>query len=146
MKIKKYALGILCVLGVMGICACSANSVQYDNYHKEVNTLYDKIVTTGAIIDNIDTDSDKCEEELYASLDELKDAFDEFAKVDTPKEFTDCKILAENASTYITNSEKCFKQAFDDGFNEDMFNTGVSNYNEVIKCVNTMGEILQNKK
>ncbi len=145
MKIKKYALCILCVFGVLSLCACSAKSAKYDNYHKEVNKLYDKIVTTGAIIDNIDTDSDKYEEELYTSLNELKDAFDEFAKVDTPKEFADCKTLAENASTYISNSEKCFKQAFDSEFNEDMFNTGVNNYNEVIKCVNTMGEILQNK-
>lgn len=146
MKIKKYALSILCILGVIGLCACSAKNDKYDKYHMEVNNLYDKIVTTGAIIDNIDTESDKYQEELFTSMDELKDAFDDFAKIEPPKEFTDCKTLAENASTYITNSEKCFKQAFEDPFNEDMFNTGVNNYNEVIKCVNTMGEVLQHKK
>ena len=145
MRIKKYAIGFLCALGVIGLCACSPKVDKYNAYHEEVNKLYEKIVTTGAIIGNIDVNCDNYTEELYESLDGLKQAFDDFSEIEPPKEFADCQKLSKSASTYITNSEKCFHMAFDNEYNEEMFNTGVSNYNEVIKCVNYMGEVLQKK-
>jgi len=145
MRIKKYALGIFVTLGIMCICACTSKTNKYDEYHKEVNKLYEKIVTAGAIIDTIDTNSDNYKQELYDSLDDLQDAFDEFAKVDPPKEFKDCKMLSEKASSYIANSSKCFHLALDEKYNEEMFNAGVSNYNEAIKCINYMGDVLQKK-
>ena len=127
------------------MCACTSKTNKYDEYHKEVNKLYEQIVTTGAIIDTIDTNSDNYEQELYDSLDDLKVAFDEFAKVEPPKEFKDCKMLSEKATTYIANSSTCFHLALDEKYNEDMFNAGVSNYNEAIKCINYMGDVLQKK-
>ena len=145
MRIKKYALGLFVTLGILCMCACTSKTNKYDEYHKEVNKLYEQIVTTGAIIDTIDTNSDNYEQELYDSLDDLKVAFDEFAKVEPPKEFKDCKMLSEKASTYIANSSTCFHLALDEKYNEDMFNAGVSNYNEAIKCINYMGDVLQKK-
>ena len=145
MRIKKYALGFFVTLGIMCICACTSKTNKYDEYHKEVNKLYEKIVTAGAIIDTIDTNKEGYEQELYDSLDDLQDAFDEFAKVDPPKEFKDCKMLSEKASSYIANSSKCFHLALDEKYNEEMFNAGVSNYNEAIKCINYMGDVLQKK-
>ena len=145
MRIKKYALGIFVTLGIMCICACTSKTNKYDEYHKEVNKLYEKIVTAGAIIDTIDTNKEGYEQELYDSLDDLQDAFDEFAKIDPPKEFKDCKMLSEKASSYIANSSKCFHLALDEKYNEEMFNAGVSNYNEAIKCINYMGDVLQKK-
>ena len=145
MRIKKYALGLFVTLGILCMCACTSKTNKYDEYHKEVNKLYEQIVTTGAIIDTIDTNSDNYEQELYDSLDDLKVAFDEFAKVEPPKEFKDCKMLSEKASTYIANSLTCFHLALEEKYNEDMFNAGVSNYNEAIKCINYMGDVLQKK-
>ena len=145
MRIKKYALGIFVTLGILCICACTSKTNKYDEYHKEVNKLYEKIVTAGAIIDTIDTNKEGYEQELYDSLDDLQDAFDEFAKIDPPKEFKDCKMLSEKASSYIANSSKCFHLALDEKYNEEMFNAGVSNYNEAIKCINYMGDVLQKK-
>ena len=145
MRIKKYALGFFVALGIMCICACTSKTNKYDEYHKEVNKLYEKIVTAGAIIDTIDTNKEGYEQELYDSLDDLQDAFDEFAKIDPPKEFKDCKMLSEKASSYIANSSKCFHLALDEKYNEEMFNAGVSNYNEAIKCINYMGDVLQKK-
>ena len=145
MRIKKYALGLFVTLGILCMCACTSKTNKYDEYHKEVNKLYEQIVTTGAIIDTIDTNSDNYEQELYDSLDDLKVAFDEFAKVEPPKEFKDCKMLSEKASTYIANSSTCFHLALEEKYNEDMYNAGVSNYNEAIKCINYMGDVLQKK-
>ena len=146
MKIKKYALGILACLGVMCICACSPKANKYDEYHSEVEKLYEQIVTTGAIIDTIDTEHEDYRKELYESLDDLQTAFDDFAKVEPPKEFKDCKMLSEKASTYIANSSTCFHFALDEEYNQDMFNAGVSNFNEAIKCINYMGDVLQKKQ
>ena len=145
MKIKKYALDFFVALGVLCLCACTSKTNKYDEYHNEVNRLYEKIVTAGAIIDTIETDNEDYRQELYDTLDELKTAFDDFAKIEPPKEFKDCKMLSEKASTYIENSSKCFHLALDEKYNEDMFDAGVSNYNEAIKCVNYMGDVLQKK-
>ena len=145
MRIKKYALGFFVTLGIMCMCACTSKTNKYDEYHNEVNKLYEQIVTTGAIIDTIDTNTEDYRTELYESLDDLKEAFDEFAKVDPPKEFKDCKMLSEKASTYIANSSTCFRLALDEEYNEVMFNAGISNYNEAIKCINYMGDVLQKK-
>ena len=145
MKIRKTALGILCAIGIACLCACTSKTSNYDAYHKEVNKLYEQIVTTGAIIDTIDTENDNYKQELYDSLDDLKKSFDDFAKIEPPKEFKDCKMLSEKASSYIDNSSKCFHFALDEGYKEEMFEAGKSNYNEAIKCINYMGEVLQNK-
>lgn len=145
MRIKKYALGFFVTLGIMCMVACTSKTNKYDEYHNEVNKLYEQIVTTGAIIDTIDTNKDGYKQELYDSLDDLKVAFDDFSKVEPPKEFKDCKMLSEKASTYIANSSTCFHYALDDEYNEDMFNAGVSNYGEAIKCINYMGDVLQKK-
>lgn len=145
MRIKKYALGFFVTLGIMCMVACTSKTNKYDEYHNEVNKLYEQIVTTGAIIDTIDTNADGYKQELYDSLDDLKVAFDDFSKVEPPKEFKDCKMLSEKASTYIANSSTCFHYALDEEYNEDMFNAGVSNYGEAIKCINYMGDVLQKK-
>ena len=145
MRIKKYALAICATLGIMCLCACSSKTNKYDEYHKEVEKLYEQIVTTGAIIDTIDIEQDDYRQELYDSLDELKVAFEDFSKVEPPKEFKDCKMLSEKASTYIANSSTCFHYALDEEYNEEMFNAGVSNYGEAIKCINYMGDVLQKK-
>ena len=145
MKIKKYALGILACLGVMCICACGPKANKYDEYHNEVEKLYEQIVTTGAIIDTIDTEHEDYRKELYESLDDLQTAFDDFAKVEPPKEFKDCKMLSDKATTYIANSSTCFHGALDEEYSEEMFNAGKANYNEAIKCINYMGDVLQKK-
>ena len=145
MRIKKYALVILSAVGIMCMSACSSKANKYDEYHKEVEKLYEQIVTTGAIIDTIDIEHEDYRQELYDSLDDLKEAFDEFAKVEPPKEFKDCKMLSEKVSTYIANSNTCFHFALDDEYNEEMFNAGISNYGEAIKCINYIGDVLQKK-
>ncbi|SDI85887.1 hypothetical protein SAMN04487760_1012 [Lachnospiraceae bacterium G41] len=145
MRIKKYALGIFVALGVLCMCACTDKTNKYDEYHKEVEKLYEQIVTTGAIIDTIDTNKDNYKQELYDSLDNLEDAFEEFSKVEPPKEFKDCKMLSDKATTYIANSSTCFHGALDEEYNEEMFNAGKANYNEAIKCINYMGDVLQKK-
>lgn len=145
MRLKKYALGIFAALGIMCMCACTSKANKYDEYHKEVNKLYEQIVTTGAIIDTIDINQDDCKQELYDSLDDLKVAFEDFSKIEPPKEFKDCQMLSEKASTYIANSSTCFHYALDEEYNEEMFKTGVSNYGEAIKCINYMGDVLQKK-
>ena len=58
----------------------------------------------------------------------------------------DCKMLSEKASTYIANSSTCFHFALDEEYNQEMFNAGVSNFNEAIKCINYMGDVLQKKQ
>ena len=146
MKIKKYALGFFVTLGIMCMCACTSSKAnKYDEYHKEVNKLYEQIVTAGAIIDTIETDNENYKQELYDALDDLKVAFDDFSKIEPPKEFKDCKMLSEKASGYIEKSSTCFHMAFDEEYNDDLFEAGKSNYGEAIKCVNYMGEVLQKK-
>ncbi|MBP5529197.1 MAG: hypothetical protein J6X80_04015 [Lachnospiraceae bacterium] len=145
MRIKKYALVVFSALGILCMSACTSKANKYDEYHKEVNRLYEQIVTAGAIIDTIDTENEDYRQELYESLDNLQNAFDEFAKVEPPKEFKDCKMLSEKASAYIANSSTCFHYALDEEFNEEMFNAGKANYGEAIKCINYIGDVLQKK-
>ena len=105
--------------------------------------MYDEIITTDAIINRIDVNSEASTEELFDSLENLKVSFDDFSKVQPPKDFKDCTYLSENASKYLSNAEICFHNAFDGEYDDDSFKQGIANYNEVIKCVNYMGDVLQ---
>jgi len=146
MRIKKYALAVLAAVGIICLCGCSSKVNKYDEYHKEVNKLYEQIVTAGAIIDTIDTEHEDYKKELFDSLDDLQKAFDDFSKIEPPREFKDCKMLSEKAATYISNSSTCFHYALDDEYREEMFDAGKSNFKEAVKCINYMGDVLQKKQ
>ena len=144
LKLKKILCAIALSLMVF-LTACSNKNAEYESYHVEVNKLYEKIVSTDAIINNIDVNSEDSVEEMFSSLDKLKVAFDDFANIEPPEDFADCKFLAESASKYITTAEENFHAALDDEYDDVSFQNGISNYNEVIKCVNYMGDVLQKK-
>ena len=141
MKIKKIIFLTL-IISVLSLTGC-ASKTEYNSFRKEVNSLYEKIVSTDAIINNIDVNSETSTDELFESLDNLKTSFDDFSKVKTPEEFKDCTYLSENASKYLSNAEASFHKAFDGEYDDDSFKEGIANYNEVIKCVNYMGDVLQ---
>ena len=122
------------------------SKTQYDSFYKDVNSLYDEIITTDAIINRIDVNSEASTDELFDSLENLKVSFDDFSKVQPPKDFKDCTYLSENASKYLSNAEICFHNAFDGEYDDDSFKQGIANYNEVIKCVNYMGDVLQKNR
>ena len=143
MKYKKLiCVGCLCMSFALTGCY---NKLEYDNYHKEVNVLYEKIVSTDAKINNIDVDSDESVQDMFESLESLRVSFDDFANVEPPKEFQDCVFLSESASKYVSISEDYFHKALDGEYSDIDFKNGIANYNEVIKCVNYMGDVLQKK-
>ena len=82
MKIKKIIFLTL-IISVLSLTGC-ASKTEYNSFHKEVNSLYEKIVSTDAIINNIDVNSETSTDELFESLDNLKTSFDDFSKVKTP--------------------------------------------------------------
>ena len=140
MKLNKFACTAMIMIT---ITFCGCGSKQYAKYEYEVKDLYEKIVSTDVIINNIDPDSDDSLKELYQSLDSLKETFEDFENVNHPKEFKDNKKLAESAVNFIEYAEADFHKAFDDEYDDASFQEGMLNYNEVIKCVNLMGEVLQ---
>lgn len=141
MKLRKILC--TCLIATTLFFTGCGSKAEYDAFHKEVNALYENIVAANAIINNIDETSDTSTDELFDSLDSLKSSFDDFAEVKTPDEFKDCTYLAENASKYLSNAEYSFHKAFDGEYDDESFKGGISNYNEVIKCVNYMGDVLQ---
>ena len=143
MKLYRFICATL-LITTLSFTGC-AGKANYNAYHKEVNNLYEKIVSTDAIINNIDTTSETSVDEMFESLDSLKESFDEFAKVDTPEEFKDCQFLADNAVKYIEIAETNFHTALDGEYDDVSFKEGMSSYNEAIKCVNYMGDVLQRK-
>lgn len=143
MKLHKY-IGVLLLVPVLLISGCGKNT-QYASYHSEVNALYEKIVSTDAKINNIDPQSDDSVEELFESLKGLETAFRDFSLNEPPKEFKDCKFLSDSAIKYLEMTETKFHEAFDNGYDADSFTEGVLYYDEVIKCVNYMGDVLQKK-
>ena len=144
MKLYRFICAAL-LITTLSFTGC-AGKANYNSYHKEVNALYEKIVSTDAIINNIDTTSETSVDEMFASLESLRITFDDFAKTDTPEEFKDCQYLAENAVKYIEIAEENFQNALDgEEYDDISFKEGISNYNEVIKCVNYMGDVLQRK-
>jgi len=145
MKLKRISIVMLSALFSLSVFGCSISNSEYDDYHKEVNNLYEQIVSTDVKINNLDVESESSINEMFESMDSLKTSFEEFSKVDTPKEFSDCIYLSEEAARYIEDAQNDFHKALDDEYDDISFKSGISNYNEVIKCVNYMGDVLQNK-
>ena len=56
MKLNKV-LCVLCLTVTVLFTGCTSKAV-YEDYHNEVNALYEKIVSTDAKINNIDTESE----------------------------------------------------------------------------------------
>ncbi len=145
MKIKKIFMPTVCLALLLSLFACAPGSIKYDNYRKDVDKLYERIIATDAIINNIDVNSETSVTEMFDALDKLKEEFETFSKVDTPKEFKDCQYLSEEAAKYVDSAEQNFHLALDGEYNDTYFKNGVANYNEVLKCVNYMGDVLQKK-
>ena len=143
MKLNRV-LCVLCLTVTVLFTGCTSKAV-YEDYHNEVNALYEKIVSTDAKINNIDTESEESVESMFESLESLRLSFSDFAAIDPPEEFADCQYLAENAAKYVEISEQYFHEALDGEYDDTSFKNGIANYNEVVKCVNYMGDVLQNK-
>ena len=143
MKNKKY-IAILLIISSLVLAGCTKGA-DYNSYHKEVNNLYEKIVTTDAKLNNIDVDSENAVNDLFLSLDALKVSFEEFSKITPPEEFKDCQFLSENTAKYLSISEDKFHEAFDGEYNDASFQEGISNYNNMIQCINYMGNVLEQK-
>lgn len=145
MKLNRFMIASAIALTVLAV-GCKKKDAEYDYYKGEVQALYEKIVSTDAIINGIDPTAADSKEELFNSLDKLKTGFSDFAAIDAPEEFDDCETLSAEAVKLITTSEEYFHAALDGEYDEEAFKNGIANYNEVITCVNYMGEVLQQKE
>lgn len=146
MNKKKIAYFIACLSTVTLLAGCG-KKVDYDGYKQSVETLYENVVSADAKINNIDYTSANSKEEFFSSIEKLRTSLEEFAEVDAPKEFDDCEYLSSEAVKYITNAEDKFHTALDgENFDEASFQAGVNEYNNMVKCVNYIGDVLQNKK
>lgn len=144
MNKKKLVCILACISSIAMLTGCGKGA-DYDSYKKSVEALYENVVSADAKINNIDYTSANSKEEFFTSIDKLKVSLEEFAEVDAPKEFDDCEYLSGEAVKYLTLAEDDFHQALDNEFDETSFNNGVSNYNEMVKCVNYIGDVLQKK-
>ncbi len=143
--IKRKLTCILACVSTITLLAGCGKGADYDGYKKCVEKLYEDVVSADAKINNIDYTSTSSKEEFFGTLDKLKSSLEEFSEVDAPKEFDDCEYLAGEAVKYITSAEDDFHKALDNDFDEISYNNGVSNYNEMVKCVNYIGDVLQKK-
>ena len=144
MKFKK-AIALLGAIAVSASLVGCGNKADYNSYKEEVKNLYNNIVSADAVINSIDVDSPNSKEEFFNSISKLKTALGEFKEIDAPKEFDDCEYLSGEAYKYLETAEENFHAALDGEYDDAKFQTAVNNYNTMVKCVNYMGDVLQNK-
>lgn len=140
---KLLSLSLSIPLLLLAGCGKKAD---YDAYKEEVNKLYDSIAIANVQLNEIEIYSEESKETFFNTIDNLEKAFEDFSKVEAPEEFEACVQLSTNANIYLNKCEEAFHVALDNEFNEDVFNDAAEEYNEVIKCVNNMGLILQGKE
>ena len=144
MNLKRITAVIAIFALTFSLTACGGKT-DYKKYKKEVGNLYNTIVSTDAVINSIDVTTPGSKDEFFNALAKLKEALTDFSQIDAPEEFDDCEYLSGEAVKFIDSAESNFHMALDNGYDDAYFQTAVSNYNQMVKCVNYMGDVLQDK-
>ncbi len=142
---KKLYLIIVFFLFACTLAGCGKKDDELEQYRAEMEAFTNTINELGTAIDNIDTGSDTCVEELLGYLDEMDSAFTAMGDLKVPDQFANVEELADDASTNLSKSVSLYHQAFDnpEDYDPQLVNAALEYYNRAFKRLDYIGTILQ---
>ncbi len=145
---KKSLFFAVAFLMVLSLSGCGKKDKELAEYKTKVETFYDTVFTSSQNINAIDmTDKDKAETEMLAELDTINAAFQEFAEVTAPKEFSNVDESADAAAEAMAEANSLYHDFFaKEEYDEALALNAKAKYSEAITYVNEMGTMLSEQK
>ena len=142
---KKLILTAVFFLLAVTLSGCGKKDDELEQYKADMEEFAGKINELGTAIDNIDTNSDTCVEEMLGYLDEMDSAFAAMGDLPVPQQFANVEELADDASSNLSKSVSLYHQAFDNPENYDpqLVEAALEYYNRALKRLDYIGTILQ---
>ena len=139
-----FAIAFLCVLTLAG---CGKKDKELAEYKTKVETFYDTVFESSQKINEITATDDAAKTEMLAELDNINAAFQEFAEVTAPKEFSNVDESADAAAAAMNEANSLYHEFLaKEDYDEALALNAKAKYSEAITYVNEMGAMLSEQK
>lgn len=133
---KKAALLLSALLTCSILLTGCGEDQELTQFKKNMDSFCTQISDIDTSINGIDAESDNAVEELLSDLDQLKIAFNDFAKFDFPEEFDYLEPIAQEASDYMDTAVASYHDAYsNDSYNEYTAEYAHGNYSRAYKRI-----------
>lgn len=145
MKNKVISM-ILSLLMVSMLAACGED-LALTQFKKSMDDFCSKVAEIDTAINNIDAEKENAPDELLGYLSDLDIVFQSFARLDFPEEFDYLENLADEASSYMTEAVKSYKDAYsNDSYNEATAEYARQNYERANKRIQIILDFLHGEE
>lgn len=144
MKSYKTRIAAACIIFCLPLLAACGSNKELDSYQENMTAFITETTAIRDNIDAIDTESGDAGSALLVELDKLDEEFKKMAEFDVPAEFSANESLADEASTYMTESVKLYHEYFDDPeAGEEICDAAYENYKRAFTRISYISSILQ---
>lgn len=117
------------------LTACGEDP-ELTQFRNSIESFCTEISQIDTAINSIDASSESAVLELLSCLDDLDEAFQEFAELDFPEEFDYLEEIADQAGDYMSTAVSNYHDAYsDDSYNEYTAAYASENYSRAYKRV-----------
>lgn len=132
---NKVRLLIAGLLASTALTACGEDP-ELTQFRNSIESFCTEISQIDTAINGIDASSEGAVRELLSYLDDLEDAFQEFAELDFPEEFDYLEEIADQAGDYMSNAVSGYHEAYSDSsYDETIAAYAGENYSRAYKRI-----------
>lgn len=127
----------------MIVGACGKDK-ELENYNKEIALFNENVSGIVADMNQIDTSSDEAQADLLSCLDSMKTEFERLAELEVPSKFKSVESLADEASSYMTESVSLYHEVFEaEDVLEEKAEAANENYNRAMERISLISTLLK---
>jgi hypothetical protein len=116
---KKTALLLIPVWGILLTGCSSQSSEELESYKKSMTVFYDALSDYNEAINNIDPNAEDAKSQLLGYLDEMNETYKTMSLVEIPEEFSGISEISVEAADYLQMADEFYHQAYDNDFDEE---------------------------
>lgn len=132
---NKIQLLIAELLVPVFLTACGEDP-ELTQFRNSIDSFCTEISQIDTAINGIDASSDGAVTELLSCLDDLDEAFQEFAELDFPEEFDYLEEIADQAGDYMSTAVSSYHDAYsNDSYDENTAAYAGQNYSRAYKRI-----------
>ena len=144
MKSYKTRIAAACIIFCLPLLAACGSNKELDTYQENMTAFITETATIRDNIDAIDTESGDAGSSLLTELDKLDEEFKKMAEFEVPDEFSANESLADEASSYMSESVRLYHEYFEDSeAGEEVCNAAYENYKRAFTRISYISSILQ---
>lgn len=141
---RKTLLLLLAVLLLsVASTGCGEKNPEINQFIDAIDSFCSDVAAIDAGINQIDAQSESARDELLLYLDQLDQAFQTFASIPVPADYSYMEELADEDSTYMTTAVSAYHEAFgESSYNEYTAEYARQNYERAYKRVTVILKLL----